>query len=187
MVSRGRVALGVAALLAISVGVVSWMGSGVGRGLPRPLGASASTAPEAAWPRIDLERLARKSEEPLPPTRDLFQFGKPPAPAETPRSADAAAAAADAAAVVAQVPVDLGPATPPSPTLPPFGVKYVGTVEQRGMRVAVLVSDERKEVLTGREGDIVANRLRIVKIGLESVDVQDLGSERVRRIPLKGN
>ena len=178
--TRGRLLLGIAVLLAIVVGVVSWMRAGVGRGLPTPFGASVTVAPEAAWPRIDLARLTQKAEAPKPPTRDLFRFGKPPAPAETPRPV--------AVAAVPQLPVDLGPATPaPPPTLPPFAVKYVGTVEQRGLRVAVLVSDERKEVLTGREGDIVANRLRIVKIGLESVDVQDLGSERVRRIPLKGN
>jgi hypothetical protein len=33
----------------------------------------------------------------------------------------------------------------------------------------------------------VGNRLRIVKIGLESVDVQDVGGGTVRRIPLRGN
>jgi hypothetical protein len=179
MVSR-RLLLGTGALLAVIVGVFSWMRAGVGSGLPALGGAAASAASEPAWPRIDLARLAQKSGESKPPTRDLFRFGKPPAPAETPRPV--------AVAQVPQLPVDLGPATPPPPpTLPPFAVKYVGTVEQKGLRVAILVSDERKEVLTGREGDIVANRLRIVKIGLESVDVQDVGSERVRRIPLKGN
>ena len=180
MVTRGRVGLGVFAALAIVVGVFSWLRSGVGRGTPAPAGGSAAAAPDTSWPRIDLLRLARKDEPKPPPTRDLFRFGKPPVPAETPRPAVVVA--------VPQVPVDLGPVLPPPPvTAPPFAVKYVGTVEQKGMRVAVLVSDERKEVLTGREGDIVANRLRIVKIGLESVDVQDVGSERVRRIPLKGN
>ena len=34
---------------------------------------------------------------------------------------------------------------------------------------------------------MVANRFRIVKIGLESVDIQEVGSDQVRRIPLKGN
>jgi hypothetical protein len=181
MVSRRRVLLGLAAAVAIGVGVVSWMRAGVGRGLPRRFGATPAASPaEAVWPRIDLARLAHKSEPPASTSRDLFRFGKPPAPAETPRPLVVAS--------LPQQPVEVAPATPPPPvTLPPFAVKYVGTVEQRGMRVAVLVSDERKEVLTGREGDVVANRLRIVKIGLESVDVQDLGSERVRRIPLKGN
>ena len=46
---------------------------------------------------------------------------------------------------------------------------------------------DRKEVLTGQVGEVVANRYRIVKIGLESVDVQEVGSDQVQRIPLKGN
>ena len=67
------------------------------------------------------------------------------------------------------------------------GWAYLSLVSEPGTKVAILLSDDRKEVLTGREGDTVANRLRIVRIGIESVEVQDLGSDRVRRIPLKGN
>ena len=52
--------------------------------------------------------------------------------------------------------------------------------------MAILLTD-RQEILTGRSGDVVANRLKIVSIGLESVDVQDVGASGVRRLPLKGN
>jgi hypothetical protein len=76
---------------------------------------------------------------------------------------------------------------PTPPPLPPLNIKYIGAFEgKKGLKVAVLMTD-RKEVLTGQVGEVVANRYRIVKIGLESVDVQDVGSEQVRRIPLKGN
>ena len=50
-----------------------------------------------------------------------------------------------------------------------------------------MLMTERKEVLTGQVGEMVANRFRIVQIGLESVDIQEVGSDQVRRIPLKGN
>jgi hypothetical protein len=73
------------------------------------------------------------------------------------------------------------------PPLPPLNIKYIGVLEnKRGLKVAVLMTD-RKEVLTGQVGEVVANRLKIVRIGIESVDVQEVGSEQVRRIPLKGN
>jgi hypothetical protein len=76
---------------------------------------------------------------------------------------------------------------PTPPPLPPLNIKYIGAFEgKKGLKVAVLMTD-RKEVLTGQVGEVVANRYRIVRIGLESVDVQDVGSEQVRRIPLKGN
>jgi hypothetical protein len=31
------------------------------------------------------------------------------------------------------------------------------------------------------------NRFKVVRIGIESVDVQDVGSGQLRRIPLRGN
>jgi hypothetical protein len=67
-----------------------------------------------------------------------------------------------------------------------MNVKYIGAMEQRGMRVAVLMTD-KQEVLLGQVGEVVANRFKIVKIGYESIDIQDLGSERTRRIAFKGN
>ena len=78
------------------------------------------------------------------------------------------------------------PTGPPPP--PPLNVKFIGSVEEKrsGLKVAVLLTD-RQEILTGKPGEVVANRLKIVGIGLESVDVQDVGGSGVRRIPLKGN
>jgi hypothetical protein len=177
-----KAGLVVLALAALGLAAWSWLGVSGARGLA-VLGAPAQArSPEPALPRIALDRLKQQEAPPEAsgPQRDLFQFGRPPAPPETPRPIPVT--------TLPVMPVDAGPPTPPAaPTLPPFGVKFVGSVEQKGTKVAILLSDDKKEVLTGREGDTVANRLRIVKIGLESVEVQDVGSERVRRIPLKGN
>jgi hypothetical protein len=68
-----------------------------------------------------------------------------------------------------------------------LNVKYIGNLENpEGLKVAVLLTD-RRELLWGQVGDVLANRFRIVKIGLESVDIQETGSEHIRRIPLRGN
>jgi hypothetical protein len=68
-----------------------------------------------------------------------------------------------------------------------MNLKYIGNLESKqGLKVAVLMTD-RREVLTGQVGELLANRFRIVKIGLESVDIQELADGRVRRIPLRGN
>jgi hypothetical protein len=171
------------ALLLAGIGVWSWLGATGTRAVPGLAARTAeSRAPEATLPRIALERLKQPPSGAAEPdgSRDVFRFGRPPAPPETPRP--------QPVATPPLLPVDTLPATPPPPpTLPPFGVKYIGSLEQRGTKIAVLLSDDKKEVLTAREGETVANRLRIVKIGLESVDVQDVGSDRVRKIPLKGN
>jgi hypothetical protein len=66
-------------------------------------------------------------------------------------------------------------------------VKYIGSVEaRRGPKVAFFLTDQ-KEVLSGQVGETVMNRFKIVRIGLESVDVQELASGQVRRLPLRGN
>jgi hypothetical protein len=122
---------------------------------------------ESPLPVIDFARILNPPPAPSLGARDLFDFATPPPtpiPSPPPRMAELE--------------------TPPP--LPPLNIKYIGAVERRGVKVAMLMTD-RSEVLTGQAGELVANRFRIVKIGLESVDIQEIGSEQVRRIPLKGN
>ena len=145
--------------------------------------ASAAEAPgtakrEPELPRIDLARLDRPRPASGIGRRDLFDFATPP-PTPPPPPMPSAPPVAEETPPPVTVP------TPPP--LPPLNIKYIGAFEgKKGLKVAVLMTD-RKEVLTGQAGEVVANRYRIVRIGLESVDVQDVGSDQVRRIPLKGN
>ena len=144
--------------------------------------ASAAEAPgtakrEPELPRIDLARLDRPRPASGIGRRDLFDFATPPPTPPPPMPS--------APPVAEETPPPVTVPTPPP--LPPLNIKYIGAFEgKKGLKVAVLMTD-RKEVLTGQAGEVVANRYRIVRIGLESVDVQDVGSEQVRRIPLKGN
>jgi len=157
-----------------------------GRAAPAPTARPASSARSArgggqttALPRIDLARLTAPRAEASVGRRDLFGFGSaaPKADEESESEGPPATLAGDPSPPVEPTP-------PPAPVL---NVKYIGSLESRqGLRLAVLLTD-RKEVLWGQAGDLVANRFRIVKIGLESVDIQEVGSERVRRIPLRGN
>jgi hypothetical protein len=133
-------------------------------------------------PRIDLARLTTELPETAAGKRDLFRFGV------AVRDSDLAELPP-----VETHPVPLPTPTidtayvPPAPSLPPLNLKYLGSVENRaGVKVAVLMTD-RREVLTGQAGEMVANRYRIARIGLESVDLEDVGSGQSRRIPLKGN
>jgi len=132
---------------------------------------------ESPLPVIDFARIANPPAAPGLGTRDLFDFVAPPPPPIPSPLPRGAAGGAD----------DPPPVTVPTPTpLPPLNIKYIGAVERRGVKVAMLMT-ERNEVLTGQVGEMVGNRFRIVKIGLESVDIQEVGSDQVRRIPLKGN
>jgi hypothetical protein len=140
---------------------------------------TGTEAKESPLPRIALDRLDRPPAEPeTGSTRDIFGYGAPKA-TEQP-------ATPPPVAVHTPPPVDIVH-TPPPTTLAPFNVKFVGTMESQGVKVAVLMTADKNEVLIGREGETVANRLKIVRIGFESVDVQDVGSAAPRRIPLRAN
>ena len=140
--------------------------------------------PAAVVPRIGLDRLDQPRAEVEVGRRDLFAYGAPVA--EPPGPEDAHKSPPPVAATV------IPPAADPAaavrgPTLPPLNLKFIGAVgNARGVKVAVLLTD-RNEVLTGQQGDVVANRYRIEHIGIESVDLADVGNGQSRRIPLKGN
>lgn len=147
-----------------------------------PHAASRQDASLEPIPRIDLDRLLGKSPEAQVGERDLFGFGSVPAP---PPPAPPASTPALTATPPPQVPVV--PLAASLPRLPPLNLKYIGSVENaKGVKVAVLLTD-RNEVLTGQTGEVVANRYRVAKIGIESVDLEELDSGQTRRIPLRGN
>ena len=174
---RREIALLGAPGLVLAVVLFYWL-----RG-PSPPRAAASTGagPASAedLPRIDLARLTEERPQTEVGRRDLFDFGalpvkETPPPAYTPPPALLATPAP-------------GPPPPAVPRLPPLNLKYIGSLERNpGLRVAVLLTD-RNEILTGQAGEVVANRYRIVKIGFESVDLQEVGTGDTRRIPLRGN
>jgi hypothetical protein len=136
----------------------------------------ATTGPDEI-PRIDLARIdaLAKLERVETPARDLSAYPTPPPPPPAPPPPEAA-----------PMPVAAAPTGPPPP--PPLNMTYLGNLEKRqGLKVAVFLTD-KKIILYGREGDIVGSRVRVTKIGLESVDVEDLTSGRSQRmaLPKKG-
>jgi len=175
----GAVLAGVAGVLLVTWLWTGWASEG---GLPLPGRRTPPPLPEPL-PRIGLARIDALRAPGATGRRDVFGFG-PVATATTPTPAP-----------VNPPPVtaDSRPTPPPAAVqrgddrgVPSLSVSFIGLVEgPGGLRVAVLEAEGR-DGLTGREGDLVANRLEIVKIGLESVDVRDVGSERVRRLPLEG-
>jgi hypothetical protein len=151
---------------------------------PRPASTTAVRTASArggartggGLPRIGLDRLQHRPAEQTAGQRDLFAFGRGGGANPVPEDEEEE-----------EIGEALVPAVPTATPVPPLTVKYIGAVENRqGLRVAVLLT-ERKEILTGQQGEVVGNRYKIVKIGLESVDIQEVGTEQVRRVPLRGN
>jgi hypothetical protein len=173
-------------LLAVAAVVALWpqlSGSGAA---PAVLSRSSRPAPPLPpVPRIDLARLEEKLSEVEVGRRDLFAYGPlnaggyeppPEAPAPVPRTTPPPTAGGSG-----------GRAGAGRAGLPPLNLKFIGSVgNAQGVKVAVLLT-ESNEVLTGQRGEVVANRYRIARIGIESVDLEDVGTGQSRRIPLKGN
>jgi hypothetical protein len=157
---------------------------------PAALGRQKAERPLLPVPRIDLARIDASRAEGEAGRRDLFAFGTA-APSEAEDVAPPSVAAATTfpggpAWAPEGMPGGLA-SGPVTPSLPPLSLKYIGSVENKsGVKVAVLLTDKR-EVLTGQAGQVVANRYRIARIGLESVDLEDVNSGQSRRIALKGN
>jgi hypothetical protein len=129
---------------------------------------------------VDLASLLSEIPEYGGRGRNLFDFGRQP--------------------VVAPPRRETPPPPPPPPTTgrptttvtstPRIDLKFAGyvetkTVEGETKKYAVLLSGT--EILTGAEGDLVANRYKIVQIGLESVTVGVAGSNDTQQIPLRSN
>jgi hypothetical protein len=168
-------AVGLGALLALAL--FSWAR------IEEPVSAPPAAAPAAPSravsdvPRIGLDRIQAVPRQSEAGKRDVFGYGSEPRKG------------AAAPVVTAPPQVEAAPMLPVAPTpppVPPLTVKFIGSVDRNGGRVAVLMTDQ-KEIFTAQAGEVVANRLRVLRIGLESVDVQDVGGGATRRLPLRAN
>ena len=125
---------------------------------PRQDGRPSAKSPAT---EVDLAALEAARPEPEESTRNPFRFKPKPLPPPPPPPTKPLTR-----------PVDAGPVEPPPP--PRIPLKFIGIMssneEPKLGRVAIL-SDARGGVFYGREGEIVEGRYRILKIGVESVDI----------------
>lgn len=143
-------------------------------------GSSSSSAASAARSRqenpsalatgVDLSALRAPRPDAVDVTRNPFRFqarALPPPPAP-PR---------------ASAPAPSGPIEPPPPARIPL--KFIGILESPQTGRRAVLSDDRG-VYQGREGEIVEGRYRIVRIGVESIELADLDGRGRQTIRLTG-
>jgi hypothetical protein len=146
----------------------------------RTTGRPSRAAQGAVMETVDLASLLSEIPEYGGSGRNLFDFGRQPVVAPPRRETP---------------PPPPPPPTTSRPTLPAastarIDLKFAGyvetkTVEGETKKYAVLL--DGTEILTGAEGDLVANRYKIVQIGLESVTLGVAGSNDTQQIPLQSN
>jgi len=140
-------------------------------------GSPGSPMSTPATPDVHLDALESEHPKPGQAERDLFRF-KPKAPPPPPTPVAPPTPPPSAAP-----PVPTGP--PPPPPVPPIALKFIGVMESQAQKIAVL-SDGRGAPFYGKEGEIVEGRYRIVKIGVESVEIAYADGRGRQTIRLSG-
>jgi hypothetical protein len=77
-------------------------------------------------------------------------------------------------------------APPPPPPPPPIPLKFIGIVQAPSQKLAVLSDATTHDVFYGREGDIVDGRFRILRIGVESIEMAYADGRGRQSIRLSG-
>ena len=132
-----------------------------------------------AGPGVHLDALNAERPKPERAERNLFRFkpkAPPPAPPPPPTRP------------VQQQPVmPVAPAgPPPPPPLAPITLKFIGVIGPDTAKIAIL-SDGRNPPFLGKEGAIIEGRYRILKIGVESVELAYTDGRGRQTIRLTGS
>ncbi len=75
----------------------------------------------------------------------------------------------------------LGPPPPPPP--PPIPLKFYGFANKPGQAKSIFLA-EGEDIFIGHEGDIVNRRYKIVHIGANAVEIEDVMNNNRQSIPL---
>ena len=135
---------------------------------------------EKVDPTLRLDLLAKLQEVELPATgRNLFQTGPPPVKAEPLKGPEPKVIPQ---AVVARVEPPPGP--PPGPPPLNIGLKYYGFSSAPGNSLKTAFFLDGDDIFMAKEGETVKRRYRVMRIGVNSVVMEDTESKRQQTIPL---
>ena len=120
--------------------------------------------------------------------RDLFRFGERKTPTVAGPSAEELKAAEERITALSNEPKPPKPTTTGArrPTAPPIKWKYYGFANSSkdARKRAFLIGDE-EEVFIATEGDVFKKRYRVVRIGVNSIVIEDLQFKDEQSLPLE--
>ena len=133
-------------------------------------------------PTLRLDLLAKVQQvEVSAAQRNLFQFGeivKPPQPTTPlPNPGHINIRGPQPAPVIAGGP-------PPKPTAPPIALKYYGYSSPRATNRKRAFFLDGEDIIVASEGELIKRRYRLVKIGVNSVTVEDTQFNSEQTLPL---
>jgi hypothetical protein len=134
----------------------------------------------AAVERVALDVLHAPAPEPVAAGRNPFRFQ-----AEAPPSVPADDGRRDESGNAPEGPMVQAP--PGAPAAAPIPVRFIGTVDEVARHLKLAVLSDGRNVFYGREGDIIEGRYRIVRIGVESIEMMHVDGRGQQTIRLSGS
>ena len=126
-------------------------------------------------PTIHLEKLEQaKSVDYTSTKRNLFRYEAPPPPPPPKKTAEE----------IKEEKLRAAQPPPPPPPPPPIDLKYYGFATDAVTKTKKVFLTNGQDIFIAKEGDIVGNRYKIVSIGVNSVEVEDLKNKNRQRLPL---
>jgi len=139
--------------------------------------AAATAAAPQLDPRLRLDLLAKVQGVSYQGSeRNIFQYYTPPPPVDKP-VANPVTGPGGAAAKP--------PGPPPAPPPPPIPLKYYGYAEKPVGSPKKAFFSDGEEIFIAGEGDIVNKKYRIVKIGVNTVEAEDVTTKHRQVLPLQ--
>jgi hypothetical protein len=118
--------------------------------------------------------------------RSIFDFGQAPPPPEAPKTiAKGPKAPNPLLPKPAAPPANTAAAPPAAPQAPPVPLKFYGYVSPSNQPSKRAFFMEGEDIHVVREGDLVKNRYKIVRIGVNSVIVEDVQFKSQQTLPLE--
>src|SRR5579884_663400 len=182
--ARNRRQQTVLALLLAVLAVVLVYRFGAAPSVPAAVASNGRTraadnqgTPPGAAPEVRLDALKAERPTPIGSERNPFRF-KPKAAAPAPQAPRIAGPAGPAGTAP---PAPTGPAAPP-----PIPLKFIGIVESSDHRKIAVLSDGRGAPQYGKEGDTILGQYKIVRIGVESIEMSYVDGRGRQTIRLTG-
>ncbi|MCM3881685.1 MAG: hypothetical protein ND807_16375 [Vicinamibacterales bacterium] len=168
----GGLALTIAAIAAYRISTFSMTPAATAISPTSPL-RQRTESQVSRVPAIDLDALKNTRTEPADSPRNPFRFKpKPPPPAPAGQGRRTAP------------PVETGPTEPAPP--PRITLKFIGIMESSKTGLVAILSDGRGIPFHGKQGEIIDGRYRILRIGVESLDLAYLDGRGRQTIRFTG-
>jgi hypothetical protein len=107
-------------------------------------------------------------------TRNIFQYYTPPPPPAPPAPPPSPAQ-----------PVDAAPSRPaPPPPPPPIALKFYGVAAPPGSGDKKAFLTDGDEIIITQEGETIARFYKVIRIGVNSIELEDSRSKRRQSLPL---